>query len=399
MDQKKEKAVFAVGILFFAVISAGFCGIGVKYILFGLLVLCTAQGVLNQKLSLDKESILLLVGMLVYSIGSHADFGWTIRMTLVPFLFYYYGKSVLVLQEQDGRKQRTQILIMVLGIGLLAGEILNAVSWYRRGFGGGRRWAEFWSGNILPATQHVFWGLLISGLVFYGVYYWKKYKLLNALIVLGGLWSVWFSLLTKSRTLAVIFVMVLGINLVLYCYLNWYNENKNHEIKKVLMGILLLCAFTVISYLLNIGGISDIMKNSIWGRDGGIFHNVRFEAQISVVKQLFKYPFGGRQMDLAGLNYAHNVWLDMANSAGVFPFILMTIYTILTAYNLVKLIRNQTVGQDIKYLLVSAYSSLFLYYMVEPALDANLMYWSFWMIICGLVKGNLPNLSTTKNSV
>ncbi len=399
MDQKKEKAVFAVGVLFFAIISAGFCGIGVKYILFGLLVLCTVQGVLNQKLSLDKESILLLAGMLAYSIGSHADFGWTIRMTLVPFLFYYYGKSVLVLQEQDGRKQRTQILIMVLSIGLLAGEILNAVSWYRHGFDGGRRWEEFWGGNILPATQHVFWGLLISGMVFYGMYYWRKHKRLNSLIVLGGLWSVWFSLVTGSRTLVVIFIMVLGLNIVLYCCLNWYDENKRRKIKKVLLGVLILCVLAVIAYMFNIGGISDFMNSSMWRRNGGILHNIRFEAQISVLKQLFKYPFGGRQMDLAGLNYAHNVWLDMANSAGLLPFVLIVVYTIVTAYNLVKLIWNPAVGEEVKYLLVSAYSSLFLYYMVEPALDANLMYWAVWMIISGLVKGNIQNCSSIKTSV
>lgn len=197
MEQKKEKEkrVFTVGIFFLAGISIGFYAIGIKYILLGLFVLCVAQGALNHKLSLDKESILLFMGMLAYSIGSHADFGWTIRITLIPFLLYYYGNSVLLLQEQDQREYRTKILIIVLSFGLLAGGILNAFSWYSHGFDGGRRWAEFWSGRILPATQHVFWGLLISGLMFYGWYYWKKNKLLNSLVVLGGIWNVCLSLI------------------------------------------------------------------------------------------------------------------------------------------------------------------------------------------------------------
>lgn len=340
-------------------ISIGFYAIGIKYILLGLFVLCVAQGALNHKLSLDKESILLFMGMLAYSIGSHADFGWTIRITLIPFLLYYYGNSVLLLQEQDQREYRTKILIIVLSFGLLAGGILNAFSWYSHGFDGGRRWAEFWSGRILPATQHVFWGLLISGLMFYGWYYWKKNKLLNSLVVLGGIWNVCFSLLTGSRTLGIIFGMVLGINIVLYCYLNWNDENKKCKIKKVVIGILLIGILGVIAYLFDVGGISNFMKNSMWGRNGGILHNIRFEAQISVVKQLFKYPFGGRQMDLAGLYYAHNVWLDMANSAGLLPFILITSYTVVTIYDLVKLIQSQIVRQEVKYLLVSAYVSLF----------------------------------------
>ena len=48
-------------------------------------------------------------------------------------------------------------------------------------------------------------------------------------------------------------------------------------------------------------------------------------------------------------------------------------------------------AQEIKYLLVSVYISLFLYYMVEPALDANVMYWSVWMLVCGLIKGNIQD--------
>ncbi len=399
MEQKKEKAVLAIGIFFWTAISVGFCGIGIKYILLGLLMLCATQGVLNKKLSLDKESILLLTGMLAYSIGSQADFGWTVRMTFIPFLFYYYGKSVIELYDQERREQRTKVLVMILSLGLLMGGILNAVSWYRHGFEGGRRWAEFWSGRILPATQHVFWGVLISGLMFYGLYYWKKNKLLNGLVVLGGLWSVWFSLFTKSRTLVIIFALVLGFNIVLYCCLNWHDEDKRYKIKNIWIGILILCVLAIAAYCFNVGGISDFMKSSIWGRDGGIFHNVRFEAQISVMKQLFKYPFGGRQMDLAGLNYAHNVWLDMANTAGLIPFILVAIYTVVTAYGLIKLIRSHTVGQEIKYLIASAYISLFLYYMVEPAFDANLMYWSFWMLICGLVKGNIQNVSPMKYDI
>lgn len=392
MEQKKEKIVFWIGMLFIAVMSVCFWGIGVKYIFLGLFVLCAANGVLNKKPLLDKESTLLFAGMLAYSIGSHMDFGWMIRMTVIPFLFYYYGKAVVVLQEHSICEQRSKVLIIVLSIGLFIGSALNMISWVKFGFENGRAWGEFWTGQRLPATQHVFWDLLIISLTFYATCFWKKGCIINGILLSGSLWSLWFSLFTGSRTLVVVFGLVLVLNVFLYCYLNWKNESKKKKIKNLLLGILITCILIFIAYFLNIGEISDFIENSIWGRNGGVLHNIRFEAQISVLRQLFKYPFGGNQMELAGLNYAHNVWLDMANRAGLLPFILIVMYTILTVCNLMKLIRNQVIGQEIKFILVSVYIALFLYYMVEPALDANLMFWAVWMLICGLIKGNIQNL-------
>ena len=96
-------------------------------------------------------------------------------------------------------------------------------------------------------------------------------------------------------------------------------------------------------------------------------------------------------MDLAGLGFAHNVWLDAANSSGLLPFVLLVAYTLMTFYQLIKLIRTASTDHDVIYLLVSSYLSLFLYYMIEPALNANIMYWAPWALICGLTKGILKN--------
>lgn len=122
-------------------------------------------------------------------------------------------------------------------------------------------------------------------------------------------------------------------------------------------------------------------------RDGGILNNIRFKAQINVLKQIFKYPMGGYRMDLCGLSYAHNVWLDLANAAGIIPFMTFVSYTLIVFTELFKMIRSRGMSNEIKYGLSGIWSSFVLYYMVEPALEANVLYLVPWIYINGMICG------------
>lgn len=367
-----------------------------KSVLLLLTICCIFQFVLNKKIFFDKEAILLLSGMFFYGIIGKFTAYVTLKLVLIPLLFYLFGKSLLILQDPENCEYRTKILIIVLSLCLLAGSILNAVTRSFLGLDQGRRWGEFWTRSILPATQLAFYDLFIIGLMFYGIYGCIKKRWLNSILVIGGLWSLWFSLITNSRMQAVIFTIVFISNILLFCYLN-RNKTGFRYGRILFWGLVILCISAILSYIFNIGGLAEYMKSSMWARNGGILHNVRFQSQILALKQLFKYPLGGKQMDLGGLRYFHNVWLDMANTAGLLPFTLIAVYTVITLYNLIMFIRKQTISQETKYLLVSSYLSLFLYYMVEPALDANIIYWSIWMFVCGMIKGTLQNNNYSLN--
>ena len=90
-------------------------------------------------------------------------------------------------------------------------------------------------------------------------------------------------------------------------------------------------------------------------------------------------------MDLAGLNYAHNVWLDMANAAGVIPFVLMLVYTLLGMYDLFFLLRSEKVCQAVKYVISGLWIVMILYYMVEPALESSVQFIVPWTFMNGLI--------------
>ena len=196
-----------------------------------------------------------------------------------------------------------------------------------------------------------------------------------------------------------VFLLVLLINCALYIYLNKEKCLTGKNIK-IFLGVSAAILIVLLGvWFFNLGDCQSYLKNSFWSRDGGIFNNIRFHAQFSAIEQLFDYPLGGRKMSLPeNMYFVHNVWLDMANASGIYSFLCILVYTIYTLVDVVKLVLNKRIADETKYLLVSAYFSLWLYYMVETALDAHLMLWAVWMLVCGIIQGNVKR-ATRKRGV
>ncbi len=393
-----EKLFFIINSSVLACVSCCLYGIDKQYILLWLILSYVFQLILFHQSGLDMQSVFLLLGMIIHSFACEGKMG-KIEVSLTPFLFYCLGKRLVQSDDKSKIVKRTKLIILILTIGLFLNSVLNAIEYYLYGLEEGRRWKEFWSQMSLPGTQHVFWDLLIVGLIFYGIFYIKKDFITNAILILGGGWSLWFSLVTGSRLLCMVFVVVLGINVLLFWYLNWGKKSVKYSVLICAITLALISIMLIGLWKFDLFGFQSRIQNSFWSRDGGILHNIRFQAQISALKQLFKYPFGGRQMELAGLYFAHNVWLDMANASGIFSFTCIVIYTLCSFGDIYKLVKEKTLEKDIKHFLVSAYFSLWLYYMVETALDADLMLWAVWALVCGVIKSNIVTNKKPKNKL
>ena len=87
------------------------------------------------------------------------------------------------------------------------------------------------------------------------------------------------------------------------------------------------------------------------------------------------------------MQLTHNVWLDLANEAGVIPFFALLLYTIWTAYELIRFIAKKEIATEVKLLMVGIYGAFFLYYNVESAIRATVHFMTPWMLVNGLVHG------------
>lgn len=382
-----KNILFGTNLLFIGIVSACLFGIPMQYTMVILAIDSLLLIIATRKILVDLPSLFLLAGMYIHS-QVYEDPALHPCVTLIPFLLYCVGKGLILLECDVKARVKARLLILAMAIGLFINSLLNAMEYYLWGSEGRRRWTEFWSQWNIPATQHVFWQLLIVGLTFYFFCYIKKYKISHSLLILGSVFSLWFSLTTGSRLLLMVFLVVLLINVLLFFYLNW-NKDFIKKYLWVILSIIIIATIAIaIIWFTDLGGIRTYFQNSFWSRDGGILHNIRFQAQIDAIRQLFKYPSGGRQMILPStLYFVHNVWLDMANASGIYSFSFIVIYTIFTFVDLFRLITNRRIDAEFKYLLMSAYFSFWLYYMVETALDAHLMLWAVWMLVCGIIQG------------
>jgi hypothetical protein len=121
----------------------------------------------------------------------------------------------------------------------------------------------------------------------------------------------------------------------------------------------------------------------------GLGTNGRSEAWSSILTHFFDQPFGGRRYNLAGLSYAHNMWLDVANDSGLLPLLILILLLCVHLLYLPRAYRG-ALGLD-RQVLFSLLISLTVGAVLEPLLLGSPTHFAFLMLLLGW----LVNLGTS----
>lgn len=386
-SSNKEKYLFYGSIIFLFCYFFQLFGFTNSWALLGSGMILFFSVFLKRKIYINIREIILAASLLLYT--GIAGFGTTsiISVTFLPVLFMAIGEY-MVRSSVATEEKKLYWLLGVLVAGFTLHGILNSILYFKLGVseGAGRWWIDIWTGIELPATHHNVYVLPILALTFPAFLFFRKYKWICGVILLSDFFLIMHSIYSFSRIPILIWGILLVFEFVLFVIFNRTNKELVNYLKKI--GIVLLgCIFCVLVIII---GLSIWKNRNFVGsldRDGGIIHNIRFKAQMNVIKQLFVYPFGGYQMDLCGLQYCHNVWLDIANASGLIPFFLMIIYTIVSCIDIINFLRNPYFKNLLKYIISGLYFAFVVYYMVEPALMADVKFFVPWTYINGLVYG------------
>lgn len=382
-----EKIIYIGSIAIGAIFYSQLFNFPNKLTLCFIFLICLVQIFANKIVLVGIRETLLLLTLLFYVVISGRMSFSGLSIVFLPILFQLTARYLIyATQDEVGALKRMLMLIGVFVIGYTVHGMLNTKIFFDFHFElvGGRRWPDYWTGNSVPATQHNIYFLPTLAIAFPGMLFIKNHKILYGATLISIIYFIWFSILSRSRTPLIILTIILTSEALVFFVLNFNKIKKKYSIISVAVFLALLGCISLIIWYKRDVFISSSLFTTI-SRDGGILHNVRFQAQLNVLKQLFVYPFGGYQMDLAGLNYAHNVWLDMANAAGIIPFVLMVAYTLLAAYDLLMFLRNAYIGQELKYVVSGLWFAFMLYYMVEPALEATVQFIVPWTYMNGLI--------------
>lgn len=266
-----------------------------------------------------------------------------------------------------------------------------------------RDWPGFWTGVMEFATYHSIFYCPILALLFPLLLFFRKHKVICGLGLLAFTADLAFSVYSESRLQIMVMGITFGIELIVYLILN--RKKQSEQKKNILMGIAIVALVGVVFLILvcfNAFGVKDseyyakVIK--VLTRDGGFFNNVRFRAQRVALKQLFLYPMGGYKMDTMGLAHFHNVWFDMLNGAGIIPFTLFIIYTVISLINLIKMFIFSNISEEVKYLLLSCFLSVFLVYGVESCYLMSIYFIVPWAFINGIIGAIDSGISIRKKN-
>ena len=351
-------------------------------------ILCLLLIVQQKKIRIDLGICLLALALAAHYVISNGVRGILYLILYIPPMIYLlgnYGACAAKNSKESNKKLLYLIFAMIAGYTILG--ILNSYMYYA-GYvvPGTRRWQDFWSHEIVPGTQHTAYFLPVLAMFFPAVMYFKERKVVNVLLVGLTLFFCYTALATRSRMQLVIFVLVCFVQLILFVMLEKEKTKKilSNKFTWIIIIVLLIACVGGFWVVKDTEIVATFINNM--GKGGGIFKNVRFEAQRMALMQLFDFPFGGRQMEL-GREFCHNTWLDMANASGVIPFFLFAAYIFYTVYEVVRLIQKKSVSSELKIIFSGLYLAFFLYMTVEPALDASVHLLTPWIFINGLVHG------------
>lgn len=112
----------------------------------------------------------------------------------------------------------------------------------------------------------------------------------------------------------------------------------------------------------------------------------RWDRKAIYISNLFTYPFGGNHLrDEMGVGYAHDIWLDTFDDAGVLTMLLMLVYTIGATFRFFRYAKYNSEGVVEKITFYSFPVVIMLAFFVEPIMSGAPMVFFMYCFMDGLV--------------
>lgn len=377
-----------INLIFLLWFATGFQNFGYDEIRYWGPVIWLIGGILCRKIATDIPVVLLMVGMYIYSKNCdylyHVPFEWILKMVFCPVVAYIWGKRIMQGSQRYLSKEKwIETVLWIFAIGMLLHGVLNARIWFATDVTIDRTWADVWTGKVLPATHHILYFLPFLSLTAAAVCVKWQWSVLILLVTAGCLW---FQYISGSRTPFVVCGAVLAVEWLLLIVLEWKNRKKRKFLLGTVLAGVAVVLIAFLAYVCRHGGfVGTGLHHFLFVRGGGVLHNVRFTTWWKVIQQMSTYTEGGQLMDLNGLTFAHNTWLDLYNTAGLKPFIFFTAFTLYSLADVIRLCFCRDTGTRLKVMLSGMWLALFLYLAVEPVLAANIRYFMYFCFVAGIV--------------
>lgn len=306
-------------------------------------------------------------------------------------LFYYFIGPVLfwlVGRDIASEKNENTNLYLVLAVcgGLLIHGILNISTSISGGYFlyNAEYIHDYWSGRMVSRTIV---GMYMTPFVCVSipiVFLWDKgvKTIVKILLFAGTIAALGLSIYVGNRSIIAISVLVLVFSVL---YGMRVSKNKVRTFIGIVFGIFLLI-IVLSGSVIDIGGY--IGNSYLSRRNSNLLQDGRWVVYSYVFHHFFDFIFGwissSGGVTSVGLDWAHNIWIDIYVYAGIIPAVAFIVFSIRIFKNSLKLVRNSKVSSSLRLTSIIVVIGIYLNWAVEPVLVANPYYFAICCFIFGV---------------
>ncbi len=205
-------------------------------------------------------------------------------------------------------------------------------------------------------------------------------------VITATIASLGLDLYFKGRTLTATTVVIF----VGMAFLYFFSEKKAKKILYFIAGLAGIMLVALICYAVNFLGLKDLVNGSwMLNRDGGIFHNLRFQLWKVGVNAIIEFPKGRWSLpaEIYGLETSHNTWIEYGRFYGSIIFWLWVLFLIVMLGIVLSTIIKYGHDYKILYWLTAAILAIFFVSMTEPYMAERMELMIFFIFLCGMASG------------
>lgn len=285
-------------------------------------------------------------------------------------------------------KETTEKLFLsftfIISVGILIHIILNLIlNWDANE----RNMLDFWIGNISSATSNA--ALFCFGIGCLPAFFLNKtIKPLKIFAVASLIFFIVFALMLAVRTFFLLFAITF---LCVFVYYIFSTNNKAQSLKTFLI-VLLIIVLLVVLFQNNIFGIKESFENTnfferFFGNHSTM--DIDEDSRLSNKSRYFaimgNFPWGGGHIrdELNGA-YAHELYLDTYNRAGIIPYILLIVFVFGSTFRAFRLVASKKFSILTNCLILGLFISINIEFFIEPVIEGMPWLLPTFCILCGM---------------
>ncbi len=284
--------------------------------------------------------------------------------------------------------------VLAVALGAFAHYIAN---WISNAGTMNRNTVDIWTGEVMAATGQASLACIPLALAIACIFC-KNNTFIKIASIVTVVLVLMYNLVLSGRTLLLMFLAIIAIALGHRLIMQ-----KKGSLKVLVIFIVIVLLLLAL-YQTNAFGIKSYVEESplfdrFFAEDSSLEldEDSRMDKKLYYLNNFADHLFGGANMRKVR-GYAHDLYLDTYDEAGIFAFIAVVAYILMTVWRLIQCVKDKSLPFAFRQIVLCVYVAMYIEFMIEPILQGMPWLFAAFCLIDGYVCGILSHHKTVKTN-